>query len=282
MVEVITAALNLALKLSEAKHPWPTIDRIIRRLTKAQERRFRRQRAWWLGHGMPMLKSLIDVAVVKESLTTREASVPTVYDAAVTRAVDTLNYFVDGAANQLYEGAIQIAVAAGAEQSKTELGSGLNFHLKSDGVQRYLQEHSGEKLGRDVDQTTKDRLRALLVDNYEKGSTYRQTVKDVKALYQGFTARTPGAVIKSRAELIAVTEMGNAFSEGALQYAKQLQMTGAKMEKMSMTSIPCDLCASNGAAGWIPLDQNFPSGADRPLFHVRCRCAIATRVAPPS
>lgn len=34
----------------------------------------------------------------------------------------------------------------------------------------------------------------------------------------------------------------------------------------------CDICRGNTAAGWLPVDQAFPSGHRFPLAHPNCRC----------
>jgi len=41
----------------------------------------------------------------------------------------------------------------------------------------------------------------------------------------------------------------------------------------------CDICAENESAGWIPIDEAFPSGDQTPPNHPNCRCACLYQVA---
>lgn len=40
---------------------------------------------------------------------------------------------------------------------------------------------------------------------------------------------------------------------------------------------PCDDCAMNAAAGWIPADKWFPSGVSEPRQHPNCDCWLEVR-----
>lgn len=77
-----------------------------------------------------------------------------------------------------------------------------------------------------------------------------------------------------RAELIARTEVRNAVGAGALAGA---QRVGMKIKKWFTTDNDnaCPLCLENAAAGWIPINQAFPAGAEAPLQHPRCQCSAS-------
>lgn len=40
---------------------------------------------------------------------------------------------------------------------------------------------------------------------------------------------------------------------------------------------PCEICDENALAGWIPADEDFPSGDEEPDAHPNCRCSLDTR-----
>jgi hypothetical protein len=41
----------------------------------------------------------------------------------------------------------------------------------------------------------------------------------------------------------------------------------------------CPVCEENAAAGWIDIDEAFPSGDDEPPAHPNCECELETRDA---
>jgi hypothetical protein len=41
----------------------------------------------------------------------------------------------------------------------------------------------------------------------------------------------------------------------------------------------CEACQENADAGWIPIDDAFPSGDDEPPAHPNCECELETRDA---
>jgi hypothetical protein len=90
----------------------------------------------------------------------------------------------------------------------------------------------------------------------------------------------PQQHIDSRAHLVAVTETGNAYAEGQLEVAQELAAAGIEMEKAWITvgdDRVTEGCRENEAAGWIGLDDPFPSGHQRPLRFPGCRCDLLTR-----
>lgn len=82
---------------------------------------------------------------------------------------------------------------------------------------------------------------------------------------------------------IIVHNCGEAYEEGSLQVGKELAGMGLEIEHYWLTvgdSRVSDGCRANEAAGWIPLDQAFPSGHMRPLRFPGCRCTALTRRKP--
>ena len=77
-------------------------------------------------------------------------------------------------------------------------------------------------------------------------------------------------------------KLADASEERALKQAQGLQSDGLPMEKkwLSVGDKPlgdnkpaaCSICLTNDRAGWIPIDDTFPSGHMHPLAHDGCRC----------
>lgn len=81
-----------------------------------------------------------------------------------------------------------------------------------------------------------------------------------------------------RSQLIATTEMNDAFSEAALQ---KLDRLGVQYKQWITGTQCCDECSENEDASPILLDEDFPSGDARPPAHPNCRCAV-TGARPPT
>ncbi len=159
---------------------------------------------------------------------------------------------------------------AGGNQTAAMLGMS-PFSKVPQRVKDYIAEHSLEQIGRDLDETTVKELRTILVKGLEEEKPFSTIITEIKQA---------GVFSRDRAETIAVTEIGNAFSQGTLGTAKELVSEGLDMEKSWLAEDdPCDICAGNSDADWIDVDEDFPSGDDAPLAHVNCLCALLVRRA---
>ncbi len=87
--------------------------------------------------------------------------------------------------------------------------------------------------------------------------------------------------LRNRRKTIAQNEMHEAMASGERLRA---EARGAK-RKLWQTrgdGKVSDICAGNEADGWVPIDDEFSSGHDRPPGHVGCRCAASYMTAAPS
>lgn len=87
-------------------------------------------------------------------------------------------------------------------------------------------------------------------------------------------------LLRDRRETIARTEQRLATEQGMLDRAqnsgkKYKHAISAQDERVS------DICEENQAAGWIPIDEAFPSGDMAPTFHPNCRCTLAYKESEP-
>jgi hypothetical protein len=177
--------------------------------------------------------------------------------------------------------AMSEALAAGAQAVIEELGLKLNFELKNPRAVAYLEAH-GAELVRGVNDTTRNTIKTLVTDGIRQGSSPDKIARQIIAQYNEFAVGKPQQHIKSRAHLIAVTEVGGAYCEGNVIVAQDQQEAGLKMEKRWLTVKDNRVskgCLKNQEAEWIPLDDPFPSGHQRPLRFPGCRCDILLRRA---
>ena len=126
-----------------------------------------------------------------------------------------------------------------------------------------------------INQTTQDYINTQVRHAMEEGWSYDRTAKAITDRFEEFAVGRPQLHIKSRAHLVAVTETGNMYVEGAVQTARAVQDMGLEVEKKWSTigaERVCDDCNANAAVGWIPLNSLYPSGHMQPLAHPACRC----------
>lgn len=144
----------------------------------------------------------------------------------------------------------------------------------------YLSNY-GARLVSNIDATTQNQMRRILAQGVADGWSYARVAGEIDSMFTGFSAPSPLGHIRNRAELVAVTEIGEAYEVGRMVGAQQIAELGLRMEK-SWLAVGDDRvdpdCDENAQAGWIPLDEPFPSGDMHPLAHPGCRCDMLTRM----
>jgi len=71
-----------------------------------------------------------------------------------------------------------------------------------------------------------------------------------------------------------------AVARQALEAGEHGRIRTGLYEKLWITDgNPCEVCDDNAIAGWIPADEEFPSGDDEPLAHPNCQCELEMRRA---
>lgn len=88
---------------------------------------------------------------------------------------------------------------------------------------------------------------------------------------------------KSRASMIARTELSNGYNFGHLDSLRQASAEGwlpGRPEKnwIAGGQNPCNDCLTNEAAGFISLEASFPSGPLHPTAHPLCECSLGSKV----
>lgn len=150
------------------------------------------------------------------------------------------------------------------------------FSLPTQRIEDEIRQHAAT-LVRGLNDTTRAELKNLLAKAVEYNYSYAETAKLLRQRFAEFGTLVPLHHIRDRAELIAVTEVGQAYIRGQQQVGNALVSAGIAMEKAWLTAEDDRVepeCEGNGAAGWVPWGEPFPSGHDAPLAHPGCRCAL--------
>jgi len=172
-----------------------------------------------------------------------------------------------------------IALTAGGNALYRDMSLALAFDVANPLAERYLYEH-GAKMVTGMNYTTQGYIRTIISDGLQKGQSYDTLAKTLLDRFEEFAIGKPQQHIASRAHLISITEIGNAYEAGNGIVAKNLEDAGLEMEKSWLTSrdsLVSDGCQENQDQGWIPRGELFQSGHMQPLRFPGCRCAALYR-----
>jgi truncated hemoglobin YjbI len=169
-------------------------------------------------------------------------------------------------------------------QQETELQASFreaeSFNIENARARQWIEQRSAEMITK-IDETTRTRIKETLEDAAQNGWNYAKTARVIKNTFEEFAVKKPQAHLRNRAELVSATENGHAFEQGCRDAAGQLRDAGIPMEKWwsnTGDSRVSEGCMNNTAAGWIDIDETFPSGDLRPLRFPGCRCHALYRV----
>jgi hypothetical protein len=155
------------------------------------------------------------------------------------------------------------------------------FLVLDRGALEFAQAHAAELVGMQVTaegivpnpnpamaitESTRDMLRGLVVRAFKEGLPPAQLAKEIEAS-AGFS--------KQRAMDIACAEIARAQVAGGLRTAIEGGMTHKRwIINPESPTANHDECGENAEAGWIAVDNEFPSGDICPPNHSRCACAL--------
>ena len=160
---------------------------------------------------------------------------------------------------------------AAAEQEEL----GISWNLDNPRALQYAQQHAAEQVTK-INDTTRSYLNAMISQAVDEGWSYDRLSNAIGGRFTEFA--TGGDNPRSRR--VAVYELGDAYEEGTQLAAKELQAAGLEMEKKALTAGDDRVRPShedNASAGWIPLDDEFPSGDMRFPSDPGCRCTTLYR-----
>lgn len=188
--------------------------------------------------------------------------------------LDTIELFVGPIALQT-----EAALRAGAVAAIADLRIRTSFDLVSPEAIEALRERAASRVA-GINATTRDDIRRIIANGVADQKSYSAIAREIRAKYTQFAVGSPLEHIASRAELVAVTEIGDAYEAGARGVADRLVGAGLTMEKqwLDVGDRRVDpVCAGNAAEAWIPIDQAFGSGHQQPTAHPGCRCTTQYR-----
>lgn len=187
---------------------------------------------------------------------------------------------------QLFEEPIQALVEAaiqtGARAAIADLSADISFSLANPRAVAFLEQYGARRVTR-INETTRAEIKRIVTRAVQEGWSYNRTAKEITGRFREFAVGKPQLHIDSRAHLVAVTEAGEAYEEGSLEVGQSLRDAGIEMEKKWSNvgdSRVSDGCRANTAAGWIPIDDAFPSGHMRPVRFPGCRCTALYQRKP--
>jgi len=177
---------------------------------------------------------------------------------------------------------ILTAIQEGAVRHRVkDFGSDASLDLSNPKAVRYLERYCSQQVTR-IDDTTRQVLAGIITRGVERGTSYTTIANQIVSRFKDFSTPATQAHLRSRAELIAVYEAGEAYESASLGCVSKLADRGVEMEKSSLDAGDgrvSRICRRNSQAGWIPLDQPFPSGHQRAQYHQGCRCTVLYQVA---
>lgn len=176
------------------------------------------------------------------------------------------------------------ALASGMLAAVADLSVETSFTLEHPAAVDYLRRRGADSV-RGITETTRNELRTILTQAADNGWSYDRTAKAITERYQRFAGRPARRYrhIRTRAHAIAVFELGDAYEHGNMLVGKDLRDAGLDMVKKWQTvgdhRVRPDHRA-NQAQGWIPLDDAFQDGSERPPTDSGCRCTLLMRRQP--
>ena len=266
-LEIADAGLELAEALDRRSLQHPDHARILKPL-------YRKVRKLMASYFEDQGAAIIKAVEPWIKLHMKEAAVDRVDDdeADITAASilpDTLTPFTLTVSTEdasLYRDIITAAIEKAAAGLEAELNSGSS--LPDTVMTRYLQQHSLGKLTGGLAETTKQRLRNAIAGTVKGGGTSAEIMDAITATVEDFSAK--------RAEMIAQTEVNNAYSFGRDGMARAAGLD--EKNWVTESDNPCVVCIANEAEGWIPVNQDFSSGDEYPTAHPLCACGCDYRV----
>lgn len=256
--------------------------KLIKKYKAAIAKRFKAQRDWFLAHALPPLKPRFAESSLREADDSDDVLAQSISalldewldDPEVVKDLDQLIKLATAAGVDSLE--LQIPaedLAAALAKLLGKRGSqDIQFGLDNPKAIKYLEEHAFDVVSKLIDDTTQARLKNILLDGLTNKQGYDKIASSIRAEFIDMS--------RSRAVTIATYEIGNAYSQGTLAAAADLKDAGFEMEKAWQTvgdDLVSDDCQENQDAGWIGLEDDFPSGDDAPLAHPNCRCTLLTR-----
>jgi len=237
---------------------------IEKKLEKDMQKAFRAQKKAFLNKFEKFKSRFKESVRLKESINDDETD--PIFEQVFSETGDLIREPIKEAAKK--------ALQAAALKTIADLKVNIAFDLENPRAVEYLELHAAEKVT-NINNTTRARIKTIITRGTEKGWSYDRMAREISSRFEEFAVGKPQEHIDSRAHLVAVTETAEAYEEGNRIAAKEIQKQGVLMEKSWLTvgdDRVSDGCEENQDAGWIDIDEEFPSGHQRPPRFPGCRC----------
>lgn len=253
---------------------WRILAEAQRRLQSDMASVFKKQRDVYLDK-LHEYRHRIDVLTESAFFRLRESD-----SDDINRAImDAVESATDEAMQEAVKRGIRVALDEGGSRVISEFAPNREFYVDTDRPQDYIRRRGAALVTR-VDETTRDTMKRILQDGMQERKSYQAIAKDIRDRFDEFSLPKGQGHVRDRAELVAITELGEAFERGADIASDNIREWGIELEKAWLTSedeVVSDGCLENQDAGWIPYDDPFPSGDDGPLRFPGCRCTKLRR-----
>ena len=143
-----------------------------------------------------------------------------------------------------------------------QYGIARDITIDTDFIRELLQAQES-RFASDVSATSVRGIRDQIAEGIANGEAHYQLRDRILGYYE--------RQAQWRAEIAAQYESGTAYEAVRDALATNQGHTEHRWITMGDAAV-CDDCRANAAAGWIPIDQAFPSGHQFPLAHPNCRC----------
>lgn len=253
-----------------AAQKWRIVGKEEKRLEKAISQAFKTQGRAFL-RGFATMRPLFESVALREEWDDDDWI--EIFDDA---AGDTHTAFL----KPIQKG-VQTALLAGANNIIGQVKSDIAFNLRNPRAVAYIEQH-GAALVSGIEDTTRDYIRTVMTSAAAEGWSYDRAAKTLADRFEQFAVGAPQEHIESRAHLIAITEIGNAYEAGNEIVVEDLQASGVDMEKKWLTTGDdrvSEGCEENEDEGWIPYEDEHASGDMHPLRFPGCRCTELYRRA---
>lgn len=258
------------------------------RLDKARrqawiERRMARQAArWFVQQGKDAVKALRPLARQFDQNATNVAREASLFDWAVL--LDQALALRASELEKLISYWYGVAWKSGAEAMVDDLTrAGIKFTYANPRAVAWAEGRAAAQVRR-INETTRSQLNTLITNAVADGTGWPTLAKQIESAFEDFAGPPlfPSKKFRSRAQMVAAYETGDAMEAGHFMAAEELAAAGWKMQKKWLNASDERVRPAhreNTAAGWIGLDKAFPSGHMRPPSDAGCRCALVHRRA---
>ncbi|CAM3777811.1 phage minor head protein [Alkalicoccus chagannorensis] len=265
-------AFDRLQEAAQTRKKWRTLEEIEKKLQRGLKQVWSKQADAYVEE---LEKNQTRIDALSEGAFFVEADSDDIHNSA-SRASERV---IDDELKEVIDTGLRAALEEGGKHLLADIDEDQPFTIQNTRAEDYISSRSATQVTR-VKETTRKRIRRTLEKGMAEKKSYQALARDIKQSFSGFSGRRGQEHIRDRAELVAVTEIGEAFEEGSEVAADKIAEKGIHLEKAWQTSEDArvsDGCLDNQNQGWIPNDQDFQSGHMHPLRFPGCRCTCLRR-----